>query len=91
MNTPDLQLLAHELAATGFVGHDAAIASVSRSARAAGISPVLVDVLADPAAPEVARLRAFGMIATRLAQAAPAQPERVRALAAVRRPTTAAA
>ena len=67
MNSPDLNLLAFQLAARGFVGQDAAIAAVSRSARSAGVSPVLVDILGDPTAPEVARLRAFGKIATRLA------------------------
>jgi hypothetical protein len=74
MNTPDLHQLALELEAHGFVGHDTAINSLSRSARAAGLSPVLIDVLGDPQAPEVARLRAFGTIASRLGQqAAPAR------------------
>lgn len=66
MHTPDLHLLAQELEAHGFVGHDTAINAVSRSARAAGLSPVLVDVLSDADAPEVARLRAFGALTSRL-------------------------
>jgi hypothetical protein len=38
-----------------------------RTEDALGVSPTLVAVLADPAEPEVARLRAFGCIATALA------------------------
>ena len=34
--------------------------AVVRSARSAGLSDVLIDVLADPSQPEVARLRAYG-------------------------------
>ena len=67
MTTPDLHLLAEDLASHGLVGHEAAVAAVSRAARSAGLSPVLVDVLADADAPEVARLRAFGMLTARLA------------------------
>lgn len=66
MHTPDLHLLAQELEAHGFVGHDTAINAVSRSARAAGLSPVLIDVLTNPTEPEIARLRAFGMLTSRL-------------------------
>lgn len=66
MHHLDLHLLAQELEAHGFVGHDTAIDAVSRSARAAGLSPVLIDVLTDPTQPEIARLRAFGMLASRL-------------------------
>jgi hypothetical protein len=90
MNTPDLHQLALELEAHGFVGHDTAINSLSRSARAAGLSPVLIDVLGDPRAPEIARLRAFGTIASRLghraapARSAAARPPRRRGSAAAR-------
>ncbi len=42
-----------------------------RAARAAGVSPSLVDVLADPTEPEVARLRAFGHVAAALAARPP--------------------
>jgi hypothetical protein len=31
------------------------------------VTPLLVDILADPSEPEVARLRAFGRVATELA------------------------
>jgi hypothetical protein len=64
--------LSWDLANDGFEGREPSIRRVARSARAAGVSPILVDVLADPSEPEVARLRAFGLIATALAAAPPA-------------------
>ncbi len=67
MSTPDLHLLAQEIESHGLVGHESAIDAVCRAARTAGLSPVLVDVLADPHQPEVARVRAFGMLTARLA------------------------
>ena len=69
MSTPDLHLLAQEIESHGLVGHESAIDAVCRAARSAGLSPVLVDVLADPHQPEVARVRAFGMLTARLAGA----------------------
>ena len=69
MSTPQLEALAFDLASDGFAGHELAIRQVVRAARGAGPSRVprtLVDVLADPAEPEVARLRAFGSIAVAL-------------------------
>ena len=66
MSSPQLEALAFDLASDGLAGHELAIRQVVRAARAAGPSRVprtLVDVLADPAEPEVARLRAFGTIA----------------------------
>ena len=51
MTTPDLHLLAEELASHGFVGHQSAVDAVCRAARSAGLSAVLVDVLADPDTP----------------------------------------
>ena len=38
-----------------------------RAARVLGVSRTVVDVLADPAEPEVARMRAFGRVAAALA------------------------
>jgi ABC-type sugar transport system substrate-binding protein len=67
MSSTDLTNLASDLASNGFAGHDAAVRDVVRSARAYGIPSVLVDVLVDPREPEVARQRAFGMIASALA------------------------
>lgn len=63
---PDLAQLGQALAAHGFAGHDAAIHAVVESARGAGLSPVLIAVLADPTEPELARLRAFGRLALAL-------------------------
>ena len=67
MSTADLSRLAWDLASDGFVGHEAAVRQVVRSARAAGVSPLAARVLADPQQPEVARLRAFGRIDAALA------------------------
>ena len=67
MSSTDLTNLASDLASNGFAGHDAAVRDVVRSARASGIPSVLVDVLADPREPEVARQRAFGMVVSALA------------------------
>jgi hypothetical protein len=67
MTTTDLSHLAEDLVSDGFVGHEAAVRQVVRSARMAGLSAVLIGVLADPREPEVARLRAFGRLAGSLA------------------------
>jgi hypothetical protein len=69
MSTPQLEPLAYDLASDGFAGHELAIRQVVKAARSAGPSRVprtLVDILADPAEPEVARLRAFGTVAAAL-------------------------
>ena len=68
VGTPDLDLLALELAAHGLAGRDLAVGAVVRAARTAGLSPVLVDVLGDTAEPEIARLRAFGHLASLLSR-----------------------
>jgi hypothetical protein len=67
MSTPHLVQLAWDLESRGFEGHEVAVRQVVRSARIAGVSRILVDVLADPTEPEVARMRAFGRIAAALA------------------------
>jgi hypothetical protein len=67
MSTLQLDQLAWDLASEGFEGHEVVVRQVVRSARAAGVSPTLVDILADPAEPEVARLRAFGHVVAALA------------------------
>ena len=59
--------LAWALSSDGFDGHEDSISQVVRWARAARVTPVVVGVLADPTEPEVARLRAFGHVATALA------------------------
>jgi hypothetical protein len=66
MSTPHLTDLAVHLASDGFGGHERAVRAVVREARAQGVSPALVSILADPREPEVARLRAFGRVAVAL-------------------------
>jgi hypothetical protein len=66
MSTPHLTDLANSLASDGFSGHERAVRAVVREARARGVSPALVSVLADPLAPEAARLRAFGRVTVAL-------------------------
>jgi hypothetical protein len=68
MSTPQLTDLAMDLAVDGFGGHEHDVRDVVRAARQRGVSPALVAVLADPGQPEVARLRAFGRVATALAE-----------------------
>lgn len=67
MSSFDLDQLAWELDAHGFAGRDGAVRNVVRSARVAGLSPVVIAVLAEPAEPEAARMRAFGHLAAALA------------------------
>ncbi len=74
MSTPQLLQLAWDLESRGFAGQEVALRPVIRAARVLGVSRTLVDVLADPAEPEVARMRAFGRVAVALA-AADAEPE----------------
>ena len=69
MSTFELAELGWDLASDGVTGHEAAVREVARTARRAGVSPVLVGLLADPRQPEVARLRAYGRIAARLVAA----------------------
>lgn len=76
MSIPDVHLLAQEIESHGLVGHESAIDAVCRAARAAGLSGVLADVLADRRQPEVARVRAFGMLTARLAGARAPIPAR---------------
>ena len=70
----NLSILAADLAASGFAGHDAAVRSIVHAARARGVSPVLVGILADASEPEVARLRAFGRVAIALSRPATMAP-----------------
>ena len=81
MSSTDLTNLASDLASNGFAGHDAAVRDVVRSARASGIPSVLVDVLADPRQPEVARQRAFGMVVSVLADGLVAEQPSARSAA----------
>jgi hypothetical protein len=54
--------LGYELDAHGFTGREAAVRDLVRDARSRGIDGASVDVLADIAAPDVARLRAFAAV-----------------------------
>ncbi len=67
MTSRELTNLAADLVSDGFAGHDAAVRDVVCAARLHGVRAVLVDILADPDQPEVARQRAFGNVAAALA------------------------
>jgi hypothetical protein len=67
MSSSDLSQLGWDLASDGFVGREAAVRQVVRSARSAGVSSIAAGVLSDPQEPEVARMRAFGLVAAALA------------------------
>ena len=83
MSTVDVAELARTSSSTGSPGTRLRSACVAQAARAQGVSPVLVDILADPGQPEVARLRAFGRVAAALtfgrATAPTARPTRTAA------------
>lgn len=63
----DLDQIAWAIDSDGIVRHESAVAGVVGWARAAGVSPVAADVLADPATPAPVRERAFGKVAQALA------------------------
>ena len=66
----DWQALAANVAEDGFERHQPTVVEFATAARSAGLSNVLIDVVSDPAEPEVARLRAFGRLAVALAAGA---------------------
>jgi hypothetical protein len=74
MSSIDLPQLAAQLESGGFVGLEPAIRTMVQAARAQGVSPVLVGILADVDQPDVARLRAFGRVAAALARPPAAAP-----------------
>ncbi len=65
--------LAFELESGDFAAHDAAVRDVIRAARARHVSPVLLDARGDAHEPPIARLRAFGTIASALTSNAVAE------------------
>lgn len=76
-----LHRIADDIDRDGIAVVEADVASVVDRARAAGVTGVVVDVLADRSEPAIARARAFGMVATDLLRheraarpAAPAVP-----------------
>jgi hypothetical protein len=62
----DLEQLGVDLDRRGFAPHEPAVRQVVRLARTYGLGGAAVGVLADTNAPEVARMRAFGIVATAL-------------------------
>jgi hypothetical protein len=67
----DLARLARSIDMHGIAANEAAVAMVVDRAWIAGVDPVLLSVLSDVTQPEIARERAFGMIATALAAVGP--------------------
>ena len=62
----DLEQLAFDLDRSGFAGRESLVRQLIHVARSSHLGGAAVAVLADQAAPEVARLRAFGLVATAL-------------------------
>lgn len=67
----NLARIASDIDLNGIAANGAAVARVVGWSRTACVDPVLLLVLSDETQPEVARLRAFGMVATALANACP--------------------
>jgi len=64
---PSVGDLAIAIDAEGLAAHEPALRDVADAALRAGLSPVLAAVLADATQPDVARLRAFGLLSASLA------------------------
>ena len=62
----DLEQLAFDLDRGGFTEREAIVRQVVHLARTYDVGGAAVAVLADQSAPEVARMRAFGLVATAL-------------------------
>ena len=63
-----LQTLGQRVAAAGIDVDSAALQSLASTAEAAGVSPVLIEILLDDDAPGVVRLRAFERVTCVLAR-----------------------
>jgi hypothetical protein len=85
MNTqnPHLDALGHAIALDGFGPHEAEVASIVELGFNAGLSRVLLGVVADPAEPEVARTRALGRVLVALGRSRAADVPRRSDLEAV--------
>lgn len=70
MHTDELTRLGVELAAGGFDGRELQIRRMVRAAREARVAPAAADVLADTTAPDVARFRAYAVVAAALGRTA---------------------
>jgi hypothetical protein len=66
-DTVDLDDLAYRLASRRPIELEAELARFIRHAAAAGASPLLLSILADPHQPDIVRQRAFGRVACDLA------------------------
>jgi hypothetical protein len=67
--TQDLARIASDIDRHGIAANETAVTMMVERARTADVNPVLLSVLSDATQPEVARVRAFGKIATALAAA----------------------
>jgi hypothetical protein len=75
--TAELARIASDIDALGIAANETAVAMIVARARATGVDPVLLSVLADASQPEVIRARAFGRTAIALtATGAPHPPHR---------------
>lgn len=69
----DLDALAHGIADRGIAASERAVRCVADAAARRGACPVLVGLVTDRGAPQVARERAFGRLAAILASRLPAE------------------
>lgn len=67
----EMDRVAWRIATHGLRGSEDALRRLAGRARRCGVSSVLTEVLTDPTEPEVARIRAFGLVSLRLARIAP--------------------
>lgn len=74
MSSAELLRLGGEVEAQGALASESSIRRVVDAARAAGIRSVALQVLADDREPEVARIRAFGMVTVALGAVLPPAP-----------------
>lgn len=64
-----LASLAADIDRFGLGAVEAEVTALAEQARDAGVSPIALAVLTDRSEPEIARERAFGLVAAQLAQA----------------------
>lgn len=72
--------LSERVIADGIDSDRVSLLLLGHDALEAGVSPVLIDVMTDEDAPEVARVRAFGRVSSRLYAIADSQPATPRVL-----------
>lgn len=84
MNTLQVERLVDNVGADGLLAHESSMAALVEYAHEMGVSPVLVNVLADHREPEVARIRALARISDELGTHRAPVP----ATTATTRPTT---